>query len=251
MAPEISGNTFEAGYTDPPSGALFLVWDRARRLICRTRLTSRITSPTTALGTYAYALKTGGSLDYSTDGGTSYYFIYVNAGDASASGAANPGDTIVVAERRRYFGPDHRHQRSHHRCARRLERPESAARRRRDHDHAGRLRARRMAPTSTSPATVRATPSSATRQRRTRPGRRQRPLDADRRRRHGHLRLRHRIRRGDDHQFRSGRRRVQSRPRRHDRSRQRGQHRDYAQLQSDMAVDGNATPSSRLRWATP
>ena len=58
-------------------------------------------------------------MDYSTYQGTSYYYIYLNAGDASASGAANPGDTIVVSDSDASV-PDHRHRQSYHRCARRL-----------------------------------------------------------------------------------------------------------------------------------
>ncbi len=56
----------------------------------------RITSLTTISAPTPTRSPQAGSLDYSTDANSSYYYIYLNAGDASASGAANPGDTIVV-----------------------------------------------------------------------------------------------------------------------------------------------------------
>ena len=169
---------------------------------------SPITSPTT-LGTwragYAYALKSDGSLDYSTeaapaitsstsvpakrpprappiratpsssqsDGDTSVQTIGTNdltidalAGSNGLNLLLGTGVTVITLA---------------------------------DYAHG-------VAPTSTSPATARATPLSATTATIPRSGRRQRPLDADRRRRHGHLRLWRRLRRGDDHRFRSGQR---------------------------------------------
>ena len=93
VAPDVTGNTFDADYTADPYGARFLAWDdSASNLPDATYVANYVTDNT--LGTYAYALTSGGGLDYSTYQGSSYYYIYLNAGDASA--AANPGDTLVV-----------------------------------------------------------------------------------------------------------------------------------------------------------
>jgi hypothetical protein len=97
VAPTATGNVVEPGYTtSAEDGALFLVWDASSSpyLPDATYIADYVAN--NQLGTYAYALTAAGAPDYSTDGNTSFYFIHINAGDASASGAANPGDTIVV-----------------------------------------------------------------------------------------------------------------------------------------------------------
>ena len=103
VAPEVSGNTIEPSYTSAASGGgLFLIWDSSSSpylpdaTYVADYIANNIANNANGEQEYAYALKSDGSLDYSIDGATSYYFIYVGAAEATASGAATPGDTIVV-----------------------------------------------------------------------------------------------------------------------------------------------------------
>ena len=97
VAPTVTGNVVEPGYTtSAEQGALFLVWDQSSSSYLPNAAYIADYVANNELGTYAYALTAAGAPDYSTDGNTSFYFIHINAGDASASGAANTGDTIVV-----------------------------------------------------------------------------------------------------------------------------------------------------------
>ena len=85
----------DANYTADPYGVRFLAWDdNAANLPDAAYIDNYVTN--NDLGTYAYAVTSAGTPDYLPFNGTSYYYIYLNAADATASGDANPGDTIVV-----------------------------------------------------------------------------------------------------------------------------------------------------------
>ncbi len=91
--PTVTGNTIDANYTESPSGARFLAWDNsAANLPSVSYIQNYVTNNN--LGTYAYDLTSGGALDIQPDSGTSYYYVYIDAGDAS--GGATAGDTMIV-----------------------------------------------------------------------------------------------------------------------------------------------------------
>ncbi len=94
--PTLTGNTIDSGYTESPTGAdLRARDDSAGNLPSLSYIQNYVANNT--LGTYAYDLNSAGTaLDIQTSGGISYYYVYINAGDASASGAATAGDLMIV-----------------------------------------------------------------------------------------------------------------------------------------------------------
>ncbi len=101
VAPTVTGTTVDADYTESTGDAsttgarFFAADDSAGNLPGLTYIQDYVAGNT--LGTYAYDLTSGGTaLDIQTSGGISSYQIYLNAGDASAVGAADSGDTVVV-----------------------------------------------------------------------------------------------------------------------------------------------------------
>jgi Ca2+-binding RTX toxin-like protein len=87
--PDITGNTFDAGYSTWSS---LLNWDQASALANRAYVDAFVAD--NSVGNYAFATEPGGDMRLNTFGGADYFYVLVDAGNAS--GFAHDGDTLIV-----------------------------------------------------------------------------------------------------------------------------------------------------------